>query len=59
MIVRKNIYISGSGSIYAMGYLDAHYKPNMSKEECLELVKIGNFNYKFHFLIIILNFNFN
>jgi hypothetical protein len=24
-----------------MGYLDAHYKPNMSKEECLELVKIG------------------
>ena len=42
MIVRKNIFISGSGSIYAMGYLDAHYKPNMSKEECLELVKIGN-----------------
>lgn len=41
MIVRKNIYISGSGSIYAMGYLDAHYKPNMAKEECLELVKIG------------------
>ena len=41
MIVRKNIYISGSGSIYAKGYLDAHYKPNMAKEECLELVKIG------------------
>jgi hypothetical protein len=59
MIVRKNIYISGSGSIYAMGYLDAHYKPNMSKEECLELVKIGNFNYKFLISILILNFNFN
>lgn len=43
MVVRKNIYISGSGSIYAMGYLDAHFKPNMSKEECLELVKNGKF----------------
>lgn len=41
MIVRKSIYISGSGSIYAMGYLDANYRPNMSKEECLELVKNG------------------
>ena len=41
MIVRKNIFISGSGSIYAMGYLDAHFRPNMSKEECLELVKTG------------------
>lgn len=41
MIIRKSIYISGSGSIYAMGYLDANYRPNMSKEECLELVKNG------------------
>jgi 20S proteasome subunit beta 1 len=41
MIVRKSIYISGSGSIYAMGYLDANYRPNMSREECLELVKNG------------------
>ena len=41
MIVRKDIYISGSGSIYAMGYLDATYKPGMSKEECLEIVKNG------------------
>ena len=39
MIVRKAIHISGSGSIYAMGYLDAHFRPNMSKEECLEVVK--------------------
>ena len=45
MVVRKNIYISGSGSIYAMGYLDAHFKPNMSKEECLELVKNGKQTY--------------
>jgi 20S proteasome subunit beta 1 len=41
MIVRKSIYISGSGSIYAMGYLDANYRPNMSREECLEMVKNG------------------
>jgi len=37
MVVRKKIYISGSGSIYPMGYLDAHYRPDMSKEECLAL----------------------
>lgn len=24
-----------------MGYLDANYRPNMSKEDCLELVKNG------------------
>lgn len=41
MIVRKSIYISGSGSIYAMGYLDATYRPNMSREECLEIIKNG------------------
>ncbi|CAF0924880.1 unnamed protein product [Brachionus calyciflorus] len=39
MIVRKSIYISGSGSIYAMGYLDAFYRPNMERNECLELIK--------------------
>ena len=39
MVVRKNIHISGSGSVYAMGYLDANYKPGLSKNECLELVK--------------------
>jgi 20S proteasome subunit beta 1 len=39
MIVRKNFYISGSGSIYPMGYLDATFRPNMPKEECLEMVK--------------------
>ena len=42
MIVKRNIYISGSGSIYAMGYLDAHFRENMAREECLELVKNGS-----------------
>lgn len=44
MIVRKSIYISGSGSIYAMGYLDAFYRPNMEKNECLEIIKNGKLN---------------
>ena len=39
MIVRRDFYIGGSGSIYAMGYLDGAYRPNMSKEECLDMVK--------------------
>ncbi len=41
MVVRKKIYISGSGSIYPMGYLDAHFRPDMSKEEALHLVQTG------------------
>lgn len=41
MVIRKSIYISGSGSIYAMGYLDANYRPDMSRDECLALVKTG------------------
>ena len=41
MVVRKKIYISGSGSIYPMGYLDAHFRPDMAKEEALHLVQTG------------------
>jgi 20S proteasome subunit beta 1 len=41
MIARKSIHISGSGSIYAMGYLDANYRPDMSQEECLQLAING------------------
>lgn len=39
MIVRRDFYIGGSGSIYAMGFLDATYRPGMSKEECLDMAK--------------------
>ncbi len=48
MVIRKKIYISGSGSIYPMGFLDAHYRPDMTKEECLALVQTGKllFNLK-------------
>ncbi|XP_015117360.1 proteasome subunit beta type-6 [Diachasma alloeum] len=38
MCVRQPISIGGSGSSYIYGYVDANYKPNMSKEECIKLV---------------------
>ncbi|KYM94605.1 Proteasome subunit beta type-6 [Cyphomyrmex costatus] len=39
MCVRQPISIGGSGSTYVYGYVDAQYKPNMSKDECLKLVE--------------------
>ena len=41
MVTRKNFHISGSGSIFAMGYLDATYRPDMTQEECLQMVVNG------------------
>ena len=31
--------IGGSGSTYIYGYCDAHYKENMTKEQCIEFVR--------------------
>ncbi|XP_033222135.1 proteasome subunit beta type-6 [Belonocnema kinseyi] len=39
MCVRQPISIGGSGSTYVYGYVDANYKPNMSREETVELVQ--------------------
>ncbi|XP_078050209.1 proteasome beta1 subunit [Augochlora pura] len=39
MCVRQPISIGGSGSTYVYGYMDSQYKPNMSKDECVELVQ--------------------
>lgn len=39
MCVRQPISIGGSGSTYVYGYVDAQYKPNISKNECLKLVE--------------------
>ena len=39
MCVRQPISIGGSGSTYVYGYVDAQYKSNMSKDECLGLVE--------------------
>lgn len=38
MCVRQPIAIGGSGSSYVYGYVDANYKPNMTKDQCVELV---------------------
>ncbi|XP_060948365.1 proteasome 20S subunit beta 12 [Limanda limanda] len=36
MLLRQPVTIGGSGSTYIYGYVDAKYKPNMSREECLQ-----------------------
>ncbi|XP_059087009.1 proteasome subunit beta type-6-like [Tigriopus californicus] len=38
MMVRQGATIGGSGSSYIYGYMDANYKPNMTREEALDLV---------------------
>jgi len=38
-LMRQNVSIGGSGSTFLYGYVDAHYKKGMSKEECMELAK--------------------
>jgi len=36
MLVRQPVAIGGSGSTYIYGHIDATYKENMTKEECLK-----------------------
>lgn len=38
-LVREPCSIGGSGSSYVYGYVDAHYRRGMTKEECLQFVK--------------------
>ncbi|XP_044263678.1 proteasome subunit beta type-6 [Tribolium madens] len=38
MCVRQQVSIGGSGSSYVYGYVDANYKPNMSKEDCVKFI---------------------
>ncbi|KAG9392049.1 Proteasome, subunit alpha/beta [Carpediemonas membranifera] len=38
-VVEQPFSIGGSGSTYIYGYCDAHYRPGMSKEECIEFAK--------------------
>ncbi|XP_017494909.1 PREDICTED: proteasome subunit beta type-6-like [Rhagoletis zephyria] len=38
MVTRQPVSIGGSGSSYVYGYVDAHFKPKMSKEECAAFV---------------------
>jgi len=46
MCVRQPISIGGSGSTYVYGYVDAQYKSNMSKDECLKLVENSKYYYR-------------
>lgn len=43
MCVRQKIVTGGSGSTFVYGYIDKYYKPTMTREECIEFVKNGNF----------------
>ncbi|KAJ0055238.1 hypothetical protein NL108_013544, partial [Boleophthalmus pectinirostris] len=36
MLIKQEVTIGGSGSTYIYGYVDAKYRPNMSREECLQ-----------------------
>lgn len=48
MCVRQPISIGGSGSTYVYGYMDAQYKPNMSRDECVKLVENSKYLTAFH-----------
>ncbi|KAM9414410.1 proteasome subunit beta type-6 [Pholidichthys leucotaenia] len=37
MLVRQPVSVGGSGSTYVYGFMDANYKPGMTKEQCFEL----------------------
>ncbi|KAF4075234.1 hypothetical protein AMELA_G00232070 [Ameiurus melas] len=39
MLISQPFTIGGSGSTYIYGYMDAKYKPDMSREECIQFVK--------------------
>ena len=41
MLMRQPVSIGGSGSTYLYGHVDATYKPNMSKEECMQFCANG------------------
>jgi len=39
MCTRKSVSIGGSGSSYIYGYVDAHYKKDMTREEAVDFTK--------------------
>lgn len=38
MVQRQAVSIGGSGSSYVYGYVDANFKPNMTKEQAISFV---------------------
>jgi 20S proteasome subunit beta 1 len=43
LMVRQAVSLGGSGSTYIWGYLDNNFRPNMTKQECLDFVLKGLF----------------
>lgn len=41
MLMRQPVSIGGSGSTYIYGYVDSQFKPQMSKEQCVDFVTNG------------------
>ncbi|XP_068611740.1 proteasome subunit beta type-6 [Brachionichthys hirsutus] len=37
MLVRQPVSVGGSGSSYIYGFMDSNYKPELSREQCLDL----------------------
>lgn len=46
MLISQQVTIGGSGSTYIYGYVDAKYKPNMTREECLQFATNGTNKFK-------------
>lgn len=42
MLISQPFTIGGSGSTYVYGYMDAKYKPDMSREDCIQFITNGN-----------------
>lgn len=41
MLISQPFTIAGSGSTYIYGYVDAKFKPDMNREECLQFSTNG------------------
>ena len=58
MLSRQKWSIGGSGSVYIYGFIDENYRPDMTKEECIEFVAKGKkiefflYTYKFTYLML-------
>uniref|UniRef100_A0A3Q0QXU5 proteasome endopeptidase complex n=1 Tax=Amphilophus citrinellus TaxID=61819 RepID=A0A3Q0QXU5_AMPCI len=48
MLINQPVTIAGSGSTYIYGYIDAKYKPNMTKEECIQFATNGTVFHHLH-----------
>jgi 20S proteasome subunit beta 1 len=58
MLIRRGCHISGSGSIFPMGFIDANYRPNMTKEEAIQLATTCKISFLIsHFVFFVSDYN--